>query len=644
MPERKSTDRARKSLYRKRRDAEAERVANAQALANREFTDEQLADLERWKNHHGSFIQENLWVPHIDGGKSVPFELNPGQRKVDEAIEAMRAEGLPVRIIVLKSRKQGISTYAEGVAYGFTSTRSYVHGLIILDTKDKAGAILNLSRQFHMHDERRALGMRPLLELSNRMELRFGNPDSRTREFNPGLQSSLEITSADSKDPGRSGTYHFIHASEVAYWQDDGVWSGAGNALMFAPDTVAIMESTANGCAGLFYDTWQEAVAGNSAWRPVFLSWLDDPRCARALTRDEREHWEWLTPQEKEYAEAYHLTLEQAKFRRQQLADPATRRAGMTREDVFDQEYPATPELAFKSGGKQFFLPKGLDALEKSPTRGVRPPIFEGYIRNKTSLELRTPGAGLKLCPIEPVLVAEPYGPLKVWENPRPDCEYVIGSDVAEGLVHSDNHCTYVMKRHTRDYVAVWRCHNVSSRVAGQVACLLGWYYGIALVGIELNAHGIAATQEAARIMYPHLWHHTDVRKEGAEAQDRIGWLTTEGVRTYMLECVEFEVQDGAIYMPDEQFYVEARTFENIDGKPQARPGKKDDSIMAAAITFQMHLHSGPPRRIPESDRPKKAEVPRVLTPDYPEQGKVPIRQVSRTIRHIGSKGLYLED
>jgi hypothetical protein len=141
--------------------------------------------------------------------------------------------------------------------------------------------------------------------------------------------------------------------------------------------------------------------------------------------------------------------------------------------------------------------------------------------------------------------------------------------------------------------------------------------------------------------MYPHLWHHRDVRKEGETPQDRIGWLTTEGVRTYMLECVEFEIQAGAIGLPHAEFYSEAHYFENIDGKPQARPGKHDDEIMATAICFQMHLHSGPPRRIPESDTP---QVKRVLEPMTPIQGQVPIRQVSDSPRRVGNKGIWGED
>ena len=87
-----STDRARKSLAKKRKLDAAERAYQAEeaARAFESYTDEQRADLLRWKFHHGLFIQENLWVPHIDGGRVVPFDLNPGQKKVDDAVEAMR--------------------------------------------------------------------------------------------------------------------------------------------------------------------------------------------------------------------------------------------------------------------------------------------------------------------------------------------------------------------------------------------------------------------------------------------------------------------------------------------------------------------------------------------------------------------------
>lgn len=652
MPTPKSTERARKSLAKGRKLAgyEREQAAIDAAGAESRWTPEQRAEKDRHRTDHRYFVESCLWVPHIDGGQITPFELNAGQSRAADLVAEIQERGDPVRIICLKSRKWGFSTFCQALAYQFTSTREYVNALVLAHVKEKTADILELTKKFHMLDERRALGMRPMLERSSKSEMKFGNPDPRTRELYPGLQSTIEVTSAEAKEPGRSGTYQFVHASEVAFWPEDsakkgGIWVAIGNALMEAPDTIAFMESTANGAAGLFHETWENACEGKNEWTPLFLGWLDDVRCRRPLTPDERRVFDYLSKQERAYAEKYKLTPEQVKFRRQMLASPKMRKPGRTPESVFDEEYPASPEVAFQSSGRLYFLVETLEALKRSPTKGERPPIWRGTIRNRDGLEARGPHNPRH--PIDPVLEDDPSGPLRIWEQPRKDCEYIVAADIAEGLVHGDNHCIPVLRRDNLDVVAVWKTNEVTSRQAGQAACLLGWYYGgldiPALVGIELNAHGIAAAQEAVRILYPNLWHHTDIRKEGDKPQDRVGWLTTEAVRPYMLDTLEFEIRDGKPGLHHSEFYKEASTFENVDGKPQARVGKKDDEIMATAILLQLHMHAGPPRRVPD---PNAGATPgrRVLTPDWPENGKVPISQSPGRLRRVNAGSLWGED
>jgi len=654
MPERSSTDRARKSLARARLRAADERQAAAEGRAAEALADGSLeahkdehpgfvegcesCDDYRLKHDHRYFIESCLWVPHIDGGKVIPFTLNPGQLALSIEIEKLREKREPVRAIVLKSRKHGISTFCQALAYQYCSTHEYVNGLVITDKKEKSSTILDLTKKFHMLDERKALSKRPLVEASNKLEFKFGNPDARTRDTYPGLQSRLEITSSEAGEPGRSGTYHFVHASECAYWEKD-VWNAVGPALMFAPDTFAIMESTANGASGMFHDHYQESKEGRTGWAAIFLSWLIDPRCRRAVSRLEKQRWEWESRAERDYAERYKLNLEQAQFRRVQLHNPDMRKAGMTPEDVFDEEYPATDELAFKGSGKLFFLASTLEALEKS-SKGVRPPLLTGKIESKTSLEDRGPG---RRTPVVVVVSEEYGGPLKIWEHPRKDCEYIVSADVALGLSHGDNHQVVVLRRDTCDAVASWRTNDATSRTLGQVACLLGWHYGDALVAIEQNAYGVAAIQEAQRIMYPRLWHHLDVRKEGAEPTDRAGWITTDAVRPYMLSALDFAIRDASIAVHDKVFYTECKTFENIEGKPQARAGKHDDWIMAGAIGFQVHLHCGPIRRLPNPQAAQRLPGPR-LTPDWPEQGKVPIAQVSGKVRRVRAGSCWGEE
>src|SRR5664279_5275815 len=63
------------------------------------------------------FIESCLSVVPLQGGTIIPFKLNPGQLLIMQKLEALLRKGEYVRIIVLKSRRQGISTLCEAIMY-----------------------------------------------------------------------------------------------------------------------------------------------------------------------------------------------------------------------------------------------------------------------------------------------------------------------------------------------------------------------------------------------------------------------------------------------------------------------------------------------------------------------------------------------
>src|SRR5215813_3835328 len=66
------------------------------------------------------FCAESLTVEDMQG-RLVPFVWNPAQDKLDEAIRKQRAKRLPVRIMILKSRRVGFSTGVAGVIFKETA-------------------------------------------------------------------------------------------------------------------------------------------------------------------------------------------------------------------------------------------------------------------------------------------------------------------------------------------------------------------------------------------------------------------------------------------------------------------------------------------------------------------------------------------
>ena len=62
------------------------------------------------------YIEKCLKIINKEG-QLVPFKLNAGQIIVDNVIKELEAKNKPVRLIILKARQMGISTYTEGYIF-----------------------------------------------------------------------------------------------------------------------------------------------------------------------------------------------------------------------------------------------------------------------------------------------------------------------------------------------------------------------------------------------------------------------------------------------------------------------------------------------------------------------------------------------
>jgi hypothetical protein len=553
------------------------------------------------------FIEWALSVSPIEGGTLVPFILNPGQRTVVGKVKELEAAGKPVRIIVLKSRRQGISTLCEALVYWKTSTRENVNGICVAHDKDTAGEIFRMSQTFYDTDRRHQIpGLMPEIAASNERALRFANPDKRTRHVRPGLKSNFLVETAEGKGVGRSLTLQAAHCAEVAYYTSPHVAAGLGIAVTKAPDSLMIWESTANGTGNLFESTWVDAVLGRNDWVPVFLGWHDDPRNVSYVSPEERDHWEWQTKEEQEMAEKFHLTLEQVKWRRIMIASPEMIRPGMHPEDVFRQEYPIDPEEAFVASGSHFFLPEGLKRLKESQ-KGPRSPAFIGDIQREKLTE-----DSVKVYPPTVRFTNNRFGSLQMWELPIAGEDYVIGGDVAEGLSHGDNSIAWVFRRSNQRFVARLKTRSLEPDQFGVACAELGWFFNEALVGIEQNGPGIAANMALRRQGYRRMWYERDIVNLDEPMRNFIGWRTTALNRRPMLDTLEMEIRNLGFEMPAADFYDEARTFRLVEtgndgnrhARPQALAGKHDDEIMSVAIALQLHLKGGALRVV----RKKEAE------------------------------------
>lgn len=273
------------------------------------------------------------------------FILNDAQQYAEARAQDMLQRKGFVRLIVLKGRQQGISTWAQGRAYHKTSLWSNQSAFVLSHHGDTSENIFAITEHYHLKNP-----LAPATGASNARELSFAR-----------MNSSYEVTTAGSKEVGRGGTRQFFHGSEVAFWENaTGHFKASVNSIALAPNTWVILESTAHGVDGEFYRRWQNAVAGIGDYEAVFIPWfwqseyrrhdlvtpdfeLSQTSPALGLDPDNDE----LT--EAQYAEMYRCDMAQMAWRRQKVIDEGL--------DSFKQEYPATAEEAFQSANKGSYIP-----------------------------------------------------------------------------------------------------------------------------------------------------------------------------------------------------------------------------------------------------------------------------------------------
>src|SRR3546814_6740688 len=133
-----------------------------------------------------------------------------------------------------------------------------------------------MAKRFHDHVP---AVVKPLTKASNAKELTFGL-----------LDSGYQVGTAKAAGVGRSDTIQFFHGSEVAHWANaEEHAAGALQAVPRAAGTEVILESTANGVGGLFYNLWQAAVRGEGDYQAIFLPWFrhgDYPHDGRRIWSD----------------------------------------------------------------------------------------------------------------------------------------------------------------------------------------------------------------------------------------------------------------------------------------------------------------------------------------------------------------------
>ena len=267
-------------------------------------------------------------------GSLAPFTLNAAQLELHRIIEEQKAKTGRVRVVVLKARQLGVSTYVASRFYHRTVSYPGLRTIIVAHKVDASRNLFGIVKRFHDHLPE---DLRPSIAVSNAEELIFDR-----------LDSGYICTVATTEGAGRSATAQLLHASETAFWPDlQTQWAALLQTIPDADNTEIILETTANSYND-FFRLWRKAEAGESEFLPVFLPWSVAPEY-RAKVGDDFE----MTSAEKRLAELYGLDVEQIAWRRNKISQLGS-------EEYFQQEYPLNASEAFISAQFDSFIPADL--------------------------------------------------------------------------------------------------------------------------------------------------------------------------------------------------------------------------------------------------------------------------------------------
>jgi hypothetical protein len=264
-------------------------------------------------------------------GKIEPLLFNRMQKYLHTKIEEHAHRNGRVRVLILKARQQGCSTYI-GARFFHKATHTRGQQVFILTHEQSAtDNLFDMANRFHEYCPEL---VKPHVGVSNAKELNFDR-----------LDSGYTVGTAGTRAVGRSRTLQLFHGSETAFWPNaSDHFSGILQAVPDLPMTEVILESTGHGMGGEFHERWQRAEAGIGDFEAIFVPWFWSDEYRREVPPGFV-----LDDEEVECLESYGLELEQMVWRRAKIAelkDPA----------LFRQEYPSTAVEAFQFSGHDSFI------------------------------------------------------------------------------------------------------------------------------------------------------------------------------------------------------------------------------------------------------------------------------------------------
>lgn len=543
----------------------------------------------------------------------MPFLLNAPQRKLVGVFEGMREEGLPIRVVLVKARQWGGSTVTQlYMLWIQLMRRQGFNSLIVGHQNSSTEEVITMAKRA-LDGYPRCLLTEEGDEMPEKEKVYVSGGMSRSAISIPRRNFRIKAGSAERPDSSRGGDYALVHLTEVGLWKKtlgkspEDIIRAATSGVLLQPETMIVMESTANGVGNFFHREYEAARRGSSIYRPVFVAWYEIEQYAAAVSdpramaeRMVREREDSFSPDDRFATGQYIWSLWEAGASLEAIAWYEKTRMGYGNPDQMKSEYPSDDDEAFVNSGAHVFRRSAALALKKE----CRPAVRSGELV----------GAGdygeeaLSRISFED----DPRGRLKVWDMPEvePDgyCarvsdRYLVVVDVGGRSLKADWSVIAVFDRlrmadgGVPAIAAQWRGHCDMDILAWLAARIATWY-GKALLVIESNTletrdpDRYVDGDQSSFILNQLRMHYLNLYARRQSPEDieqrkprKFGFHSNISTKPMIISNLVRIVREGLYIERDEDCVDEYLTYcRRENGSYGAVAGKHDDMLMTRAI------------------------------------------------------------
>jgi hypothetical protein len=524
-----------------------------------------------------------------DGQGLHPLDLWPEQLHQLALMQQQEREGRPVRIVKLKCRQSGDSTFAEAWCVHKILWTARQRAMLVAHDEATTNALFEMSRT--IYTELPPELQKPLKKI-NRRELAFEAPHA----------SSLSAQTAGWIDLGHGRTIQHHHWSEIDLWPDAAAaLAGLMETCPMMPGTSIVIEAVASNADGWLRGFWDASKRGDTLFIPIFTPWFKVPEYHLAAKPDTPP----LTPEEQEWQVKYGLTPEQIYWYRAKRAEMIAKEP-WGGERTMRRMYPFTDEEAFQASGLCVFPDTVLARIRGELAR--------------PTLSFRLVAVGHGDIMDVPMTDWED-GDLWVWESPKPECFYGLGVDVSDGVGATES-VVSVWRYPGYVQVAEWASSRSSPEQTAWVARFLAEKYGgaNALIVPEINKSGVLTLhilQHLAGGFSLFRWRYLNRPGIAETNNPTLGWETNVRTKPVLAQVANMvflrhrpEAPQGLVRSP--LLYEQMkRCVDLAPGRRWTAEGGKVDRILAAMIALvgmYLEFEGGSIGGIAVDEKPQEAK------------------------------------